>query len=181
MSSDENFRLSTTSYAVLGFVRYLGEATPYALKRFLESSIENFWPVPHTTFYAEPARLAEAGYLNESQEAGGRRRKTYTLTEKGEKALDEWVAVSEGVAMPQLRDEGLLKVFFGSDPAPILRDRIRWHRAKLAELEGYLEDVRRRGESALLGPERTLVAGVRYHRAMAEASEEYLAQVEARA
>jgi PadR family transcriptional regulator, regulatory protein AphA len=175
MSSDKDFRLSPTSYAVLGFVRYLGEATPYDLKRFLERSIENFWPVPHTTFYAEPARLAGAGYLTESQESGGRRRKTYALTAKGERALDDWVAVSEGVAMPQLRDEGLLKVFFGSDPAPILRDRVRWHRAKLAELEGYLAELRERGGPE--GPERTLVAGIRYHRALAEAAEEYLGQV----
>ncbi|MFL5825256.1 MAG: PadR family transcriptional regulator [Thermoleophilaceae bacterium] len=177
MSSDKEFRLSATSYAVLGFVRYLGEATPYDLKRFLERSIENFWPVPHTTFYAEPTRLAGAGYLTESQESGGRRRKTYKITEKGERALDEWVAVTDGVAMPQLRDEGLLKVFFGSDPGPILRDRIRWHRAKQAELEGYLEDVQARGEGALTGPERTLRAGIRYHRALAEAAEEYLDQV----
>ena len=61
-------RLSGTSYAVLSLIGFLGEATPYDLKRTMALSIENFWPVPHTTFYAEPARLAAAGYLEERQE-----------------------------------------------------------------------------------------------------------------
>ena len=46
-----------------------GEATSYDLKQAIEISIQNFWPVPHTTAYEEPARLAAAGYL-----AGARRR-----------------------------------------------------------------------------------------------------------
>ena len=49
-------RLTTTSYAVMSLLKMLGKATPYDLKQALEHSIENFWPVPHTTFYDEPAR-----------------------------------------------------------------------------------------------------------------------------
>jgi len=67
-------RLTGTSYAVLSLLELSGPATVYDLKQSLEQSIENFWPVPHTTFYAEPARLAAAGLLTEQQEDGGRRR-----------------------------------------------------------------------------------------------------------
>ena len=74
-------RLTTTSYAVLCLLDLAGEATPYELKQMLVHSIEHFWPVPHTTFYDEPSRLAKAGYLSESQERGGRRRKRYALTD----------------------------------------------------------------------------------------------------
>jgi DNA-binding PadR family transcriptional regulator len=56
-------RLTGTSFAVLSLLQMLGEATPYDLKQVLERSVENFWPVPHTTFYAEPERLARAGLL----------------------------------------------------------------------------------------------------------------------
>ena len=56
---------------MLSLLELLGAATPYDLKQALERSIENFWPVPHTTFYAEPARLAAAGLLSEQQEAAG--------------------------------------------------------------------------------------------------------------
>lgn len=85
-------RLTSTSYAVMSLLSLLGEATPYDLKQALERSIENFWPVPHTTFYAEPARLARGGLLSEHQEAGGRRRKLYALTEEGRSALDHWTS-----------------------------------------------------------------------------------------
>ena len=45
----------------------------YDLKRFVQLSVGHFWPFPHTQLYAEPARLAEAGLLEETREetAGG--------------------------------------------------------------------------------------------------------------
>ena len=60
----KSIRLTTTSYALLALLDQLGEATSYDIKQALEKSIENFWPVPHTTAYEEPARLAEGGYLS---------------------------------------------------------------------------------------------------------------------
>ena len=108
-------RLTTTSYAVLSLLETFGEATPYELKQALEHTIENFWPVPHTTFYEEPARLAKAGYLSQRQEHGGRRRKRYALTGAGRAALRAW-ADSPGAPPSQYRDEGMLKVFAGADP-----------------------------------------------------------------
>src|SRR3954454_22651423 len=130
-----DIRLSPSSYAVMALLRAAGgESTPYELKQLLERSVENFWPVPHTTFYAEPARLAQGGYLSERQEPAGRRRKVYGLTDKGREALEAW-AHSDSFSPPQLRNEGVLKVFAGADPQPILRRQIDWHREKLAELE----------------------------------------------
>jgi PadR family transcriptional regulator AphA len=164
-------RLTGTSYAVLSLLELSGPATPYDLKQALERSIENFWPVPHTTFYAEPARLAAAGLLTEQQEQGGRRRKLYTLTEDGRRALKQW-ANSPELAPPQLREEGVLKIFAGGDPVPILRTRSEWHRAKLAELEGYLEAI---GDDPLWqGVRASLLVGVTYHRMLLEAMERFL-------
>ena len=161
-------RLSGTSYAVLGLVRYLEPCTPYDLKRFIEQSISNFWPVPHTTFYAEPARLADAGYLDEQQESAGRRRKLYSLTPAGGEALDDWLA-KPSAAPPELRDELELKLFLGADPRPLIVQRLEWHREKLAELEQYLEHVR--AASGPRGIERCLRAGTSYHRMLIEQAE----------
>src|SRR5437764_13779036 len=136
MESQEQVRLTPTSYAVLGLVRYMRRATPYDLKRVMAESIENFWPVPHTTFYAEPERLARAGYLVEHRERTGRRRKVYEITERGRRALAEWICAEE-LSPPQLRDEATLKVFFGGDPVRIYQARLEWHRLKLAEVDGY--------------------------------------------
>lgn len=155
-------KLTTTSYAVLGLVDLLGEATPYELKRAIEQSIENFWPVPHTTFYAEPARLARGGYLSETREEGGRRRKHYALTDAGREALAAWVADGRAAA-PQLHDEMLLKTFLGGDPAAMVADRRAWHEAKLAELEGYLASHELARDD---GVRRSLQIGIGYHRGM---------------
>jgi PadR family transcriptional regulator, regulatory protein AphA len=174
----KQIRLTTTSYAVLGLLDLLGEATPYALKQALERSIENFWPVPHTTFYDEPARLAKAGYLSESQEPGGRRRRIYALTDSGREALREW-ADSPDLAPQQLRDEGLLKIFAGADPRTVFAKRGEWHTEKLAELEGYLEHLHsiqpEPCHERWHGAELTLQAGIAYHRQMLATIEEFLA------
>jgi PadR family transcriptional regulator AphA len=169
--SSKPTRLTGTSYAVLSLLELSGPATPYDLKQALERSIENFWPVPHTTFYAEPARLAAAGLLTEQQEAGGRRRKLYALTEDGRAALKRWANSPES-APPQLREEAVLKIFAGGDPVPILRDRCEWHQAKLAELEGYLEAV---GDDPLWqGVRASLQVGVSYNRMLVDAMQRFL-------
>jgi DNA-binding PadR family transcriptional regulator len=165
MPDELSTRLSGTSYAVLGLVSAWGPCTPYDLKRAIETTVANFWPVPHTTFYAEPARLTEAGLLSVEQEEHGRRRKLYSITEAGRRALDRWVA-EPSAAPPQLRDELVLKVFLGADPVPLTAERIDWHRAKQAELDGYLQLVRA-GEGTP-GMERSLIAGREYNRALVE-------------
>jgi DNA-binding PadR family transcriptional regulator len=159
----------------MSLLELFGEATPYDLKQTLEHSIENFWPVPHTTFYEEPARLAKAGYLSQSQEQSGRRRKLYALTDSGRAALRAW-ADSPGSPPSQYRDEGMLKVFAGADPNVVFAGRGDWHRAKLAELEGYLEILRAEGhgEDRWRGAEATLVGGIAYHRQMIETFERYI-------
>jgi DNA-binding PadR family transcriptional regulator len=166
MMKSKPIRLTGTSYAVLAlFAQGGGEASSYDLKRALESSIENFWPVPHTTAYEEPARLAAAGYLTSRQEQGGRRKRFYALTDAGRVALAEWAA-DPAVAPPQLRDEAVLKIFAGADPGALHDSRVEWHRAKLEELGGYHEAIR--GIEGMERPERTLIAGLAYHGKMLE-------------
>ncbi|HEV2922901.1 MAG TPA: PadR family transcriptional regulator [Solirubrobacteraceae bacterium] len=170
--SDNATRLTGTSFAVLTLIELLGPSTPYELKQALERSIANFWMVPHTTFYAEPTRLVKGGFLSERQETGGRRRKVYSLTDAGRSVLEAWKCSAE-LTPPQLREEGVLKIFAGADPVPVFRARCDWHRAKLAELEGYLEAVT--GEDpAWEGVRASLVVGVAYTRMMLEAMEGFL-------
>jgi len=162
-------KLTNTSYALLALVDQLGEATPYEIKQAMDSSIENFWPVPHTTAYEEPARLASGGYMAVRQEEGGRRRKTYELTEEGRAALAAWAEEATWTP-PQMRDEAILKVFAGGDPFALFEQRRSWHREKLAELEGYLDEVR--GNRSWRGSELALTAGIAYHRKMLEMLDE---------
>ncbi len=162
-------RLTANSYALLALLDQLGEATSYDLKQAIEKSIANFWPVPHTTAYEEPARLAAGSYLTVRQEPSGRRRKIYALTDSGRDALREWAA-EPSATPPQLRDEHMLKAFAGAARKPLLEQRTAWHREKLAELQGYLDEVR--GKEGWEGSERALLAGVAYHAKLLELIEE---------
>jgi DNA-binding PadR family transcriptional regulator len=166
--NSNSIKLTSTSYALLAMLQEFGEMTSYGIKQAMESTIENFWPVPHTTAYQEPARLAGAGYLAAHQEEGGRRRRVYSLTDLGREALAEWAADPE-VTPPQLRDEAILKVFAGADPDGLQDSRVAWHREKLVELRGYL-NLARAGKG-FGRSERTLLAGVAYHQKMLEAIE----------
>ncbi len=76
-------RLSETSYIVLGLLEQAGKGTPYDLKQAAQISTNNFWTVPHTQIYTECARLAGEGLLEEEREASGRRRRLYSLTDRG--------------------------------------------------------------------------------------------------
>ncbi|MBS1893197.1 MAG: PadR family transcriptional regulator [Actinobacteria bacterium] len=162
-------KLTPTSYALLALLDRFGELTSYEIKDALETSIENFWPVPHTTAYQEPARLASGGYLSARQEKGGRRRRRYSLTDAGREALRAW-ADEPVAAPPQLRDELLLKIFAGADPEPLVTARLDWYRAKTEELEKLLAAVKL--APGWTGPEQTLRGGVKYYRKMIEVFEE---------
>ncbi len=130
-------RLTETSYIVLGLLETTGEdgGTPYDIKRAAQISVFNFWSVPHTQIYTECDRLAKAGLLTEQREDGGRRRRFYRLTDEGRSALDAWRA-EPTEELYELRDLGILKLFFGSDPAQLAQAQLRAHERKLVEMEG---------------------------------------------
>lgn len=149
--------LTSTSYVVLGVIDWLGEATAYEIKQRIEASVRHFWPVPRSQVYAEAARLAGAGLLEEHQEQTGRRRRTYALTADGRAALRAWLADVD-TSPPELRDPGMLKLFFGADPAPLAAARAEHHRETERELREYLPLA----ADGPPGPRRSLEAGVIY-------------------
>jgi PadR family transcriptional regulator AphA len=131
-------RLSDTSYAVLGLVDLVGDATPYQLKQIAQVSTLHFWTIPHTQLYTECARLAEGGLLAEHREQTGRRRRVYRLTAAGRRALDEWRDDPEA-GLYELRDPGLLKLFFGADPCALAELQLESHRRRLSGYEQLSE------------------------------------------
>ena len=128
--------LTPTSYIVLGLVEQLGEASPYDLKQAVMRSVGNFWKVPHSQIYREAERLKVAGHLDCRREEtpGGRPRKVYSLAERGKRELSRWKE-QPPQELPELRDPGLLKLFFGADPRPLAEARREAHGRKLEEYE----------------------------------------------
>ena len=176
MSSE--LRLGPVSYLVLGITALRGASTPYDLKRFVQLSIGHFWPFPHTQLYAEPARLADAGLLEETREESGRRRRHYALTESGRRRLLEWLGEPD-TSPTEFRDAGLLKLFFCELAVPedidaLAHEQAEAHRRKLAEYDAIVERYGNRPEFAkrLL----SLELGVRLSRTAAEFWDEIAAR-----
>jgi PadR family transcriptional regulator, regulatory protein AphA len=115
---------------VLGLLDMAGQATPYDLKRIAQLSTSNFWTIPHTQLYTECSRLAAEGLLLEHREQTGRRRRTYTLTERGRELLYRWRDEPTG-ELYELRDASTLKLFFGGDPKALARSQLEAHRRHL--------------------------------------------------
>jgi DNA-binding PadR family transcriptional regulator len=153
-------RLTSTSYIVLGLLSLAGEATPYELKRMVAVGVGNLWSLQHAQLYTEPERLARAGYLTEEREAGGRRRKRYALTDRGRRALAEWVATPTD-ELTELRDPGLLRLFFGADPKVLAPVQLEVHERKLREYEQIRAAMDDLGPA---GPVLTLEAGIGHER-----------------
>ncbi len=148
-----NLRLTDTSYAVLGLLDSCGPSTPYQLKQIAQESIFHFWTIPHTQLYTECARLADAGLLEEHREETGRRRRVYRLSSSGRKALGEWRA-DPRAELYELRDPGLLKLFFGSDPRAVAAAQLGQHEQRLRRYNQLLSD------ELPEGPRLALEAGI---------------------
>jgi PadR family transcriptional regulator, regulatory protein AphA len=153
-------QLTHTSHIVLGLLSMLGEATPYDLKQAASASIGHFWSLPHSQLYAEPARLARAGYVTEHQEHGGRRRKRYELTDRGREALDAWLAILTPEPY-ELRDLAVLKLFFGANAHDLAEVQIETHRQKLVEYDAVHEQA---GAHVSSGVRLALELGIRHER-----------------
>ncbi len=153
-------RLTPTSYIVLGLLARDGAATPYALKAAVAGGVGNLRSVQHAQLYTEPERLARAGLVDEEREEGGRRRRTYRLTDAGREALEAWLA-SPADGFTELRDPGLLQLFFGAEPGSVAAAQTALHEAKLAEYEALRAEA---GEHMAAGPRLALEAGIGHER-----------------
>ena len=159
MAAERDIRLTPTAYIVLGLVAAVGRATPYDLKRVHAAGVGYFWSLNHAQLYAEPDRLVSGGYLSVEQEKGGRRRKQYELTAAGREALDAWLA-EPTQEFTDLRDPGLLQLFFGADPHALADAQLPIHEKRLAE---YRELHAQSGDWPA-GPRLALESGIGHER-----------------
>jgi PadR family transcriptional regulator, regulatory protein AphA len=164
----QEIRLTPTSYIVLGLLEFAGESTPYALKQLVAGSVGYFWTLQHAQLYTEPERLASAGYVSETREETGRRRRLYTITAAGRAALEEWrnEPTSE---LAELREPALLKLFFGADPKRLAATQVAANRERLEEYEAIRDSM---PADVPPGPRQALEMGIRFERAAIDFWEE---------
>ena len=103
--------LSPTARVILGMLK-LGLRTGYDVKKAIDLSTRFFWSASYGQIYPELKRLRKSGLIRARQQPRGKVKRTeYTLTPSGERALHEWLTAAD--AAYELRDEGLLRLFFG--------------------------------------------------------------------
>jgi DNA-binding PadR family transcriptional regulator len=95
-----------------------------------------YWDAAPSQWYAEPKRLADLGYLDARTEPGRTRPRThYTLTERGRRALTDWVRTPAG--LPRSQQEPVVRLL-AADLVP--RDAVL---EGLRPLRDDLEEARR--------------------------------------
>jgi PadR family transcriptional regulator, regulatory protein AphA len=150
--------LSATARVILGLLKY-EPRTGYDVKRVTDVSTRFFWRASYGQIYPELRKLEAAGLVRSRDEPHGRRiRRVYELTSEGERALSDWLDSEDDLF--ELRDEGLLRLFFGdlvSDEAllSLVRRRreifenhallFRAIAGELGEIEGPSAEVLRYG------------------------------------
>ena len=161
--------LTPTGRVILGMIA-LGRQTGYDIKQFVDKSTRHFWAASYGQIYPELRRLEDAGLITgQSEPTGGRARTVYELTAAGKAALRDWLE-PEADPMFEVRDEGMLKLFFSDMGTPGQRIRnIRAmrdaHERTLAQLCSMEEQADHQMPE---GPRLTLELGIGLHRGIVE-------------
>ena len=135
--SGSGFR-TTTLEALLGMLS-MRPMSGYELRATMKRSTANFWQESFGQIYPALRRLVSEGWaeVSEVREANKRFSKTYALTDLGRAQLVEWMQV--GCERQTIRDELLLKLFFGAQSSPkVLLVHVRRRREEFeADLARY--------------------------------------------
>ena len=123
----------------------------YEIKQLVDRSTRFFWAASYGQIYPELRRLEKAGLVaGESNPSGGRKRRVYRLTAAGREVLHDWLTSPE--ATHEVRDEGLLKLFFADALAP--DEALELVRAMRSRRLGTLEHLRAIEARAPIGDRR---------------------------
>jgi DNA-binding PadR family transcriptional regulator len=139
----------------------LGRQTGYDIKSLVDKATSNFWAASYGQIYPELRRLEDQGLIRGQSEPTGRRARTvYELTDAGRAALDSWLDAPMEIVF-EVRDEGMLKLFFSDFGSP--ERRIALVRAIRESHEQTLARLRRIAEPnppVNEGPRLTLEFGI---------------------
>ena len=134
-------RPSRTRYTLLGFLTWR-PMSGYDIKKAVEQSTSNFWSESYGQIYPILQDLGRQGLARRSTAAeGARERHVYAITGKGRRELRRWLA--EPTAPASVRNETLLKVFFGRHAgAATHRSQVERLRREALEAVEHLGELR---------------------------------------
>ena len=125
--------LSPTARVILGLLAWQPR-TGYEIKQVTDQLTRFFWGASYGQIYPELRRLEAAGLVASREEPRGRvPRRIFSLTEAGQEALAGWLEETD--ESYEVRDEGLLKLFFSDlmsaeQRLDLIRRRQAWSRSR---------------------------------------------------
>ncbi len=159
----------------------------YDLRQLAGAGLAHFWRLSYGSIYPTLRRLTAEGLVERrvAPRRAGANRIVYSLTKKGARSVDGWLA-EPSPDEPPIRSEFLLKIFLGArggrDAVRAELDRFRKRQtdilARLAEAEALIA-AGPKTEAAFYW-KLTLRRGVRVAQARREWAEESLAAIAAR-
>ena len=139
-------RNNRTRFALLGMLSLGGPRSGYDLKKEFDERVRHFWSESAGQIYPTLRQLERDGMVESETVAQSRRpdRVEYSITAAGRQHFRSWM--SEPAQPPTVRNELLLKLFFGPEAAPeIVENHLRAHRdamrAALQMYEGFQAQI----------------------------------------
>jgi DNA-binding PadR family transcriptional regulator len=136
--------LHDLSYVVLNLIGRNG-AGPHDLVNMARRGQRLYWAGAESKIYAEPKRLERLGYLTSQKTPGKTRERThYRLTEKGLRAIQDWLALPS--RFPRIQSEAAIRIQasdLANDPTVVLAS-LGALRDEIAELSALLDQSEQR-------------------------------------
>lgn len=134
------FVSNRTVYVILGMLA-IEPMSGYQIRKEIKESTEFFWTESNGQLYPALKKCIEDGFIKTQATSVlpvGKDKKTYAITLKGKKHLQNWLA--ESVRKSTARNELLLKLFFGNSTS--LENNILHLQNKALDLEKGLQTYR---------------------------------------
>ena len=138
--------MRTLKYAILGLINR-NPLTGYDITKEFNSGLVEFWYARHSQIYPELKKLTDEDLISYETVIQGEKleKKLYTITEKGKKCFQKWLA-KEDPLEPTPKDIFRLKAYFCDemDTNTLLRQfqsTLIKHSEKLEYLENHMDEL----------------------------------------
>ncbi|HEV2601763.1 MAG TPA: PadR family transcriptional regulator [Candidatus Babeliales bacterium] len=131
-----------SQFAILGMLGLLEKSSGYDLKKHMESSTEYFWKEGFSSIYPVLEDLEEQKLIVkiDMPTRSDRKRNVYAITPAGHDTLKQWLMQTPEHI--QLRNELLLKVFFGDlIPVEITIEHLENYKKELKDKLASFTDI----------------------------------------
>ena len=148
-------------YAILGLLANFGSQSGYDLKTRFERGPNQVWTADLSQIYRTFSKLVDESLVTVKDDPdSGRGRKVYTITDAGQKALQEWLEAD--FTPSTFRDPFLLKLFFNKYiPPQRLAEQIEQYREYAQQRQKMVQEAHQRlQEYAKINPDDAFRIGI---------------------